>query len=145
MAVGGLQQVFQLGLLGGKRIEIGVRLGVGGVDFFQPLLGILDMLQSRFDVAAHVLAFVELGFLGEVADVNACLRARLAVDLGVEPGHDAQQCGFSRSVESQHTNLGAGEERQGDVAQDFTLGRHHLADLIHGVDVLGHKLLQGVT
>jgi hypothetical protein len=32
------------------------------------------------------------------------------------------------------------KKRQGDVLQNFTLGRHDLADAIHGVNVLRHGI-----
>ena len=32
-----------------------------------------------------------------------------------------------------------GKERQADVAQDDALGRHDLADPVHGVDELSHR------
>jgi hypothetical protein len=35
-------------------------------------------------------------------------------------------------------DLGAREKRQRDVFQDLALGRHDLADAVHGEDVLGH-------
>ena len=42
MAVGGVQVGFQFGLFGGQLVEIGVRLGVGGIDLIEPGLGGLD-------------------------------------------------------------------------------------------------------
>ncbi len=138
VAVGGLDQVLQLGLLLGQGVEISVRLGVGGIDGIQALQGGLDMAQGLLDIAAHILGGVELGLLGQEADLDAGLRPGLALDLGVEAGHDAQQGGFARAVDAEHADLGAGEEGQGDVAQDHALGRHDLADPIHCVDILRH-------
>ncbi|MDR6357261.1 hypothetical protein Q3H58_003932 [Pseudomonas psychrotolerans] len=43
VAVGGLEDGLQLGLLGGEGVEIGIRLGVGGIDFVQARLGLLDL------------------------------------------------------------------------------------------------------
>jgi hypothetical protein len=59
-------------------------------------------------------------------------------DLGVDARHDAQQGRFTGAVQAQHADLGAREEGQGDVLEDFTLGRHDLADPVHRVDVLSH-------
>ncbi len=56
VAVGGLQDGFQLGLLGGQRVEVGIRLGVGGVDLVQARLGVLDLADRLFDDLAHGLA-----------------------------------------------------------------------------------------
>ncbi len=138
VAVAGLQDVFQARLFGGERVEIGIRLGVGGIDRVEFLLRHGDGGQRFLDVAAHRLVRVERRFLGQEADVEAGLGPRLALDFGIHPGHDAQQAGFARTVEAEHADLGAGEEGQGDVFQDNALGRDHLAHAVHGVDVLCH-------
>ena len=70
--------------------------------------------------------------------------ARLAFEVGVDAGHDLEQRGFARAVEAEHADLGAGEERQADVAQDDALGWHNLANPVHRVDVLGHGSRSGV-
>ena len=70
--------------------------------------------------------------------MDAGQRPGLAVDVGVHARHDAQQGGFAGAVQTQHADLGAGEERQGDVAQDLALRGHDFGDPVHGVDVLGH-------
>jgi hypothetical protein len=66
------------------------------------------------------------------------LRPGFAKNIGINPGHDAQQGGFAGAVQAEYANLGAGEERQGNVFEDFPLGRYHFAHAVHGVDVLGH-------
>ncbi|MCY1407503.1 hypothetical protein D9M71_228070 [compost metagenome] len=136
VAVGSLDDGFQLGLLGGQRVEVGVRLGVGGVDLVQTGLGLFDLANGFFDDIADGGLRVELRLLRQVADVDARHRAGFALDLGVDARHDAQQGGFTRAVQAEHADLGAGEERQGNVLEDFTLGRNDLADPVHGVDVL---------
>ena len=105
--------------------------------------GVDGLLHPFLDVAAHVLVRVELRFLWQKADLDAGLRPRLTVDLGVDAGHDAQQGGFAGAVEPQHADLGAWKEGQRNVAQDDPLGRNHLADAVHGVDVLRHRNLSG--
>ncbi|MCY1402426.1 hypothetical protein D9M71_175670 [compost metagenome] len=141
VAVGGVDDGFQLGLLGGQGVEVGVRLGVGGVDLVQARLGSLDLAYGFLDHFTHGGLRVELGLLRQVADIDARHGAGFAFDLGVDAGHDAQQGGFTRAVQAEHADLGAGEERQGDVLEDFTLGRNDLADPMHGVDVLSHGYL----
>ena len=136
--VGSLQDGFELGLLGGQRIEVGVRLGIGGVHFVEARLGLLDLAYRLFDDVTHGLARVELRLLRQVADLDAGHRPGFAVDLGVDAGHDAQQGRFTGTVETQHADLGAREEGQGDVLENFTLGRDNLADPMHAVDVLSH-------
>ncbi len=138
MAVGCLQDRFELGLLGRQRIEVGVRLGVGGIDGIQAGLGVLDHANRFLDDFAHGLFWIELRFLRQVADVDARHGAGLAVELGVDAGHDAQQGGLARPVQAEHADLGAGEERQGDVLENFAFRRNDLAQPMHGVDVLSH-------
>ncbi len=54
---------FQLGLLGGQRVEVGVGLGVGGVDLLQARLGGHGLAQALFDRLAHRVLGVELRLL----------------------------------------------------------------------------------
>jgi hypothetical protein len=140
LATGGGDDGFQLGLLGGQGVEVGVRLGIGGIDLFQPLLrgqGAADALLHRL---AHGLFGVELGLLRQVADLQARHRDGFALDVLVQARHDLEQGGLARAVQAQHADLGAGEEGQGDVLQDLPLRRHDLADAVHGEDVLRHCL-----
>jgi hypothetical protein len=82
-----------------------------------------------------------LRLLGQEADFDARLWAGFAENVGINAGHDAQQGGFAGAVQTEHADFGAGEERQGNVLEDFPLGRHDLAHAVHGVDVLGHEVL----
>jgi len=93
---------------------------------------------SRLDLLAHGLGGVELRLLRQVADLDARLRARLAEDVGVHAGHDAQQRRLARAVQAEHADLGAGEEGQRDVLQDLAFRGHHLAHPVHRVHVLRH-------
>ncbi|MOA24196.1 hypothetical protein D3C78_1448690 [compost metagenome] len=81
---------------------------------------------------------VQLRFLRQVTDLNPLLWASFTFDIGIDARHDAQQSGFTRAVQTQHTNFGAREEAQRDVFQNVTLRRNHFADAMHGIDVLSH-------
>jgi|GEM_PF-3791083 len=98
----------------------------------------LGLADTFLDVAAHILTGIELRFLRQVTDIDAGLRPCLAVDLGIQPGHDAQQRGLAGAIQAQHADLGARKEGQGNVAQDMPLRSDDLRDAIHCVDVLGH-------
>ena len=98
----------------------------------------LDFLDSLLDVSAHIRRVVQRRFLWQVSHANPCLRPCFPMMIPVQPGHDAQKRRLSGPVQTQHTDFRARKERQRDVFQDFTLGRHHLGDAVHGVDVLGH-------
>ena len=82
----------------------------------------------------------ELGRLVAVSRALAPWAPGFAVDLGVDAGHDAQQGRLTGAVEAEHADLGAREERQGDVLEDFPLRRHDLAEPMHGIDVLSHEM-----
>jgi hypothetical protein len=51
---------------------------------------------------------VELGLLCEVADARALGGPGLALDVGVEAGHDPEQGALPRSVRPHHADLGPG-------------------------------------
>ncbi|MNS65190.1 hypothetical protein D3C72_983420 [compost metagenome] len=132
---------FQVSLLSGQGVEIGVRLGVGGVDLVQALLGGDDGAQAFFNRLAHRVLGVQLRFLRQVADVQARHGDGFAFDLFIDASHDLQQRRLARAVQAQHADLGARKKRKRDITQNLPLGRHDLADAVHGVDVLGHGLV----
>ncbi len=138
VAVAGGEDAFQLMLAGGELVEIGVRLGVGGVNLVQLGLRVGDVRHCFLDVAAHRLGRVELRLLLQVADLQAGHRPGFAAEFLVDAGHDAQQGRFAGTVIAEHADLGAGKERKRDIPQDLLLRRDGLPDLVHGVDVLAH-------
>jgi hypothetical protein len=76
--------------------------------------------------------------LGQVTNFETGHGNGFAFDLFVDAGHDFQQSGFAGTVQTEHTNFGAREEAERNVFKDLTLGRHDLADAVHGKNVLGH-------
>ena len=131
----------QLGLFGRQRVEIGVLVGIGGVHLVQPLLGRLDFAQTAFHRLANRLFRVKLRLLRQVSDLDARHRNGFALDLFVDTGHDLEQRGLARSIQAKHADLGAGEEGQRDVLEDFAFRRHDLADAVHAENVLSHGVL----
>jgi len=128
-------------LLLGQRVEIGAFLGVGRVHGFQCGLRLQHVAHAFFHGLAHGVLRVQLRLLGQVTDLDAGLRAGLALEIGVHAGHDLEHGGLAGAVQAQQADLGAREERQRDVLDDLPLGRDHLADAVHGVDVLrGHDV-----
>ncbi len=140
MTVAGLQDRFKLGLLGCQLVEISVRLGIFGVNLIKTRLGVLDDADRLFNHFTDRLVRVKLWLLRQITHIKLGHRTCFAVKLGVDASHDFQQRGLARTVETQHADLGAGEERQRDVFQDFTLRRHNFAQPMHGVDVLSHEM-----
>jgi len=91
VCVGGVDNVFQPGLFLGQRIEICIRLGVVGVHFFQTGKCVLCFLYPFFNIAAHILALIQLRLLGQVANIDAGLGPRFTEDVSVDTCHDAKQ------------------------------------------------------
>ena len=132
--------VLHLGLLFHELVHFIVRHGLGelvadGVEAIDQALHVADAFADHF---AHRLGLVEQGLLRQVAHLDARLRARLALDVLVDAGHDLQQGGLAGAVQAQHADLGAREEAQGNIAQYDALGRHDLANPVHGVNELSH-------
>ena len=98
------------------------------------------MRDTVFDVLAHRLRLVELRLLLQDADGCAGLYERLAVVGLVQAGHDPQDARLARPVRTDHADLRAGQEVQGDVVKD-DLVAVRLADLPHRVDEIGHAVV----
>ena len=98
MAATGSEFVFQLGLFGGKRVKVGFGVGVGGVDGIEFGLYVFHVAHRFFDDFAHGFFGAKLRFLRQVANADARLRPRFALDVGIHARHDFQQGGFARAV-----------------------------------------------
>ncbi|OQA02063.1 MAG: hypothetical protein BWY71_00148 [Planctomycetes bacterium ADurb.Bin412] len=81
----------------------------------------------------------ELGFLGNVAELHFGGKFGFALEIGVEAGHDAQQGAFAGAVFADDADLGAVEEREGDVAEN-DLVAITFTDITHFKDKLGRHL-----
>ena len=128
--------LLQLGLLGHQRVHVGVRipeLRRHLVEAVEQRLGRGDALH---DVAEHVLGRIELRLLRQEADARAVRHPRLAREVVIEPGHDAQQRRLAGAVDPEHADLGARQKRQRDVLQDLLAAREDLGQTAHHVDVL---------
>ena len=88
-------------------------------------------------VAAHVHGPVQLRLLGQESHAHALGGARLASEILVDAGHDAQERTLTRAVEPDDADLGAGVERQPDPAEDLPSGGHGLTQVLHREYVLG--------
>ena len=95
-------------------------------------------------VAAHVLGGIELGLLGQKADAHALGRPGLAVELGLEPGHDPEQRRLAGTVEAHHADLGARQEGERDFLQHLATAGIGLGQAVGDEDVLisGHDRLR---
>ena len=98
---------------------------------------------ALLDVLLHRLLGVELRLLVKEADRDAVGGKRLADERRVFARHDPEQRALARAVEAEHADLGAGEEREPDVLEDLGVGRMHLPEPLHRVDVL-HSIQRGL-
>ena len=80
---------FQLGLLGGQGVEVGVRLGVGGVDLVQAGLGGLDLADGLLDevrdlrergLEGGVTARRAIGYAQALAQLSGEMTASQAIE-----------------------------------------------------------------
>jgi hypothetical protein len=135
----------------GRDVELAVQVpGAGGLDFLLHRLGklhvdLVELVQQRLglgnaqlDIAAHVQAVVEFGFLRQVADLDTGLRARLANVIGIDAGHDAQQRRLAGAVVTQHADFCPRKKIERNILQNFGLRGHDFAHPVHGIDVLRH-------
>ena len=120
-------------------VEIGIGLGVRGVDLLQLGARLDHLPQALFHRLAHGHPRIELRLLRQVADLHVRHGNRLALEIAVLAGHDAQQGRFSRAVQAQHPDLGARKKGERDIFQYMALGRHDLAHAPHGVHILHRK------
>ncbi len=88
-----IDRVLQLALLVEQRghFIVAHRLCKTHADFVEAIEQCLDLADALFDVASHIKAFIELWLLRQIANIDAGLRACLAVKFLVLAGHNAQQ------------------------------------------------------
>ena len=138
VGAGGGDDRLQSCLFLGQLVEIGFRVGVGGIDLVELGLRLHDFAERRFDFFLDRLGRIELRFLRQVADRDAGQVLHLAVVFLVHAGHDPEHGRLAGTVQAEQADLGAGEEGEGNILDDLPLGRDDLADAQHGHDVLSH-------
>ena len=138
MGICGLYDVFQPGLLGGQCVKICIRFGVGRIHGIQFFLGFPYLGHAVLDIPAYILAFIQLGFLGQIANLQVGLRPCFSDDFVINSGHDPKQGRFARAVIAQHANFSAGEKIQVNVLENLFVRRDDLAHTVHGEYVFSH-------
>ena len=84
-----------------------------------------------------VIRLVQRGLLLQEPDAGARREGRVAVGRLIEAGHDLQHARLAGAVRPDHADLGARQERQGDVVENHLVAVR-LAHLVHRVDELSH-------
>ena len=141
MAIECLNDGFQFALLLGQLIEVSIRVGIGGIDLVQTGQGALEFAHCLFHGLTYGLLRIQFRLLRQVTDLDAGLWTGFTFDFGVDTSHDAEQGGFTGTIQTQHTDLGTREEGERNVFQNVPFGRNHLAHTVHGVNKLSHKNL----
>ena len=111
-------------------------VGVVGGQLVEAVEHVAELAHAVLDVAAHVLVRVELGLLLEQADGGAGRELGVAAEVGVLPGHDAQQGRLAGAVRRRARRSSPREEGQRDVLEHPLVGRVDPGKLVHGEDVL---------
>src|SRR5690606_9884219 len=113
-AVDGVDLVLELALLLEQRVHLVVvhRLGELVADLVEAMDQPERVGDALLDGLPHGLLRIELRLLREVTDLDARLRARLAVEILVHAGHDPEQRGLAGAVQAQHADLRAGIETE---------------------------------
>ena len=138
MPVVRLDNFFELALLGGELVEVGIRLRVFGVHLVQAFQRIDHFGHRFFNRLTYGLLRIELRLLRQIADFQARLRTRFAFDIGIDAGHNTQQGRLTGAVQTENADFCAREKAQGDIFQNMTFRRNHFADTMHGINELSH-------
>ena len=88
------------------------------------------------DIAHDIELRIELRLLLQVADRGAIGEPGLAVPLGVDARHDAQQRRLARAVGAEHADLGIGVKLQVNVVENLLAAGIGLRQAVHVIDEL---------
>ena len=122
-------------------VEVGVGLGVRGVDLLELLLARRARRRCpRSTVSRTVRAGSSCGSCGRKPMRMFGIGTASPSNSLSSPAMMPQQRRLAGAVQPEHADLGAGKERQRDVLEDDALGRHDLAHAVHRVNVLSHRL-----
>ena len=135
--VGVVEVGLQVAHLGEQLVVVGVGVAHLLGDLVVAVELALDLADGLLDVLQDGLALGQRRLLLEHADGRAGVEDRVAVVGVVEPGHDLEQRRLAGAVGSDDADLGAVQEREGDVVEDdlVAVGLAHVAQ---GEDVLSH-------
>ena len=137
-AVGRVDPLLQFALLLDQRVHLLRRQVLG-----ETCAHLVEAFQQpgRFrhalhDIAHHVASGVELGLLRQVADARAVRRPGLAVEFGLDAGHDTHERRFTGAVRPEHADLGARQEGEADIVEHLAPARIGLGEPVHHIDIL---------
>ena len=147
--IDGIDLLLQIGLFGDHRVHlvIGQFLGEAGADLVEAVHQLLGLAHAGKHIAGHIHALVKLGLLRQITDLDSVGGPGLAIELGVQPGHDPQQCGLTGTIQAENANLGTRKEGQADILQHFLAAGPALGQAMHDINILmaGHDVSPGST
>ena len=87
-------------------------------------------------ITQHVLFRIKLWLLRQVTNLDALSGPGFPGKILVHARHDAQQGGLARAIDPHNTDLGIGQKRQPDIAENLFPAWIGLRETIHDIDVL---------
>ena len=135
--VGVLDLLHEVSLLGEQGVEVSVRFAHCDRHFLESRHRRSKIRDRILDVLPDRLRLVQRRFLLQEAHRVPRRQLRVPVRRLIEPGHDPKNRRLAGTIGPDYTDLGAWQERQGDIVQD-QLVADSLTDLAHGVDELSH-------
>ncbi|MCW2948677.1 MAG: ribosomal protein [Actinoallomurus sp.] len=108
-------------------------------DLVEPVEHRLGLGDALLDVAQDGLVLVERGLLLQHADREAGHDPGVAVGRLLDAGHHPQQRRLTGAIGPKDTDLGSGQEAEGDIVKDDLVAMR-LAHALHRIDVLRHVL-----
>ena len=128
----------QTGLLGSKRIKVGIGFGIGGIHGIEFCLRLNHLSHSLLNCLTDSLFGIELRLLRQIPDIETGHRNGFAFNIRIHTGHDFEQCGLPGPVQTEHTDLCTGEKGETDILENLTFRGHDFAHAIHRKNVLSH-------
>jgi hypothetical protein len=104
------------------------------VDVFVFLQEIDDWLYSFLHGLTNCLGFIEVRFLFEQTDLVIAVKPDFSFMVSVLTCDDAEEAGFTRAIETEHTDFSSVEEGEPYVFEDLFGRRVGLGDALHGED-----------
>ena len=138
--VSGVDSFLQLTHFLHEGVEVSIGLSHQGGNLVEAVELGLNLAHALLNVAQNGLLFVQRRLLQQDAHGVAGGQACLAVGGLVEASHNLEDGRLTRAVRTNHTDLGAGEERHRHVVKD-DLVAHGLAGLDHLINKFSHSYL----
>ncbi len=128
----------QFGLFSQQGVHFIVFHGFGktGRNLVETIHRFFQVAKTQSNVFAHSQFGVELGFLLQVANTHALGGPGFPTIFLINPCHNLEQGGLTRTINTQNTNFGTGHEGKGDPLEHFAPTGIGFCQILHHIDVL---------